>query len=63
MAFPKNSPAHSMQVPQEAGEDLVYLMGGTRAPIDVCTYPRLNRRMYRVDGAREYAALDDFRKV
>lgn len=63
MAFPKNSPAHSMYVAKDAGEDCVYLMGGTRSPIDVCTYPRLERRMYRVDGAKEYAALADFKKV
>jgi uncharacterized cupin superfamily protein len=63
MIFPKNSPAHSMHVPAEAGEDLVYLMGGTRSPIDVCTYPKLARRMYRVDGVKEYAALADFKKV
>ncbi|ABS62174.1 Cupin 2 conserved barrel domain protein [Parvibaculum lavamentivorans DS-1] len=63
MAFPKNSPAHSMHVPEDAKEDLVYLMGGTRSPIDVCTYPRLARRMYRVDGVKEYADLGDFRKV
>ncbi|MEQ8281551.1 MAG: cupin domain-containing protein [Parvibaculum sp.] len=63
MAFPKNSPAHSMRVRDDASDDLVYLMGGTRAPIDICTYPRLGRRMYRVDGVKEYAALDDFKKV
>lgn len=63
MAFPKNSPAHSMRVPADAGEDLVYLMGGTRSPIDVCTYPRLGRRMYRVDGVREYVELADVKKV
>jgi len=63
MAFPKNSPAHSMRVPVDASEDLVYLMGGTRPTIDICTYPRLKRRMYRVDGVKEYAALDDFKKV
>lgn len=63
MAFPKNSPAHSMRVPADAAEDLVYLMGGTRSEVDVCTYPRLRRRMYRIDGAREYVELDDLRKV
>lgn len=63
MAFPRNSPAHSMHVPADAKQDCVYLMGGTRSAIDVCTYPRLARRMYRVDGVKEYAALEDFRKV
>ncbi|HMM13370.1 MAG TPA: cupin domain-containing protein [Parvibaculum sp.] len=63
MAFPANSPAHSMRVPEEAGEDLVYLMGGTRSRIDICTYPRLDRRMYRVDGVKEYIDLADVKKV
>ncbi len=63
MAFPKNSLAHSMRVPADAADDLVYLMGGTRAPIDVCTYPRLRRRMYRIDGAKEYVEMDDLKKV
>lgn len=63
MVFPKHSPAHSMHVPADAGEDLIYMMGGTRSPIDVCTYPKIARRMYRVDGVKEYAALADFKKV
>lgn len=63
MAFPKNSPAHSMRVAPDAGEDLVYLMGGTRSPVDVCTYPRLRRRMYHVEGASEYVEMDDLKKL
>ncbi|KAB7738627.1 cupin domain-containing protein [Parvibaculum sedimenti] len=63
LGFTKGSPAHSMHVPAEAGEDLVYLMGGTRSPIDVCTYPRAGLRMYRIDGEKEYAALSDVKKV
>ena len=63
MAFPKNSPAHVMHVPEGAGEDLVYLMGGTRAPVDICTYPRAGLRMTRADGVKEVARLDDLRKV
>ncbi|MEQ9144222.1 MAG: cupin domain-containing protein [Parvibaculaceae bacterium] len=61
LLFPKNGPAHSMR--NEGPDDLVYLMGGTRPPIDVCTYPRLSRRQYRVNGEKEYADLDAFRKV
>lgn len=63
MVFPKDSPAHSMRVPADAGEDLVYLMGGTRSPIDICTYPRLQRQMYRVNGVKEYVELADLKKV
>ncbi len=63
LGFPKNSPAHSMHVPEDATEDLVYLMGGTRSPIDVCTYPRAGLRMYRIDGEKEYVELADLNKV
>jgi uncharacterized cupin superfamily protein len=63
MAFPKNSPAHSMSVPADAAEDFVYLMGGTRSEIDVCTYPRIGLRMYRIDGVKEYVADADLKKV
>ncbi len=61
LMFPKGGPAHSMR--NEGPADLVYLMGGTRPSIDVCTYPRLARRQYRVDGKKEYAALEDFTPV
>ena len=63
MAFPKNSPAHVMQVPEGAGEDLVYFMGGTRSPVDICTYPKAGLKMIRENGVKEFATLDDFRKV
>ncbi len=63
LGFPKGSPAHSMHVPADAGEDLVYLMGGTRSPIDVCTYPRAGLRMYRINGEKEYVSLSDLKKV
>jgi len=63
MAFPKNSPAHAMHVLAEAGEDLVYLMGGTRAPVDICTYPKAGLKMTRADGVKEVAKISDFRKV
>ena len=63
LGFPKGAPAHSMHVPAEAGEPLVYLMGGTRSPIDVCTYPKAGLRMYRIDGAKEYVSLSDLKKV
>ncbi|MBL4863401.1 MAG: cupin domain-containing protein [Rhodobiaceae bacterium] len=61
LMFPKGGPAHSMR--NEGPDDLVYLMGGTRPSIDVCTYPRLARWQYRVDGKKEYAALEDFTEV
>ena len=52
MAFPKNSPAHNMHNPYS--EDLVYLVGGTRAPIDICNYPDKGLRQFRVHGQREW---------
>jgi uncharacterized cupin superfamily protein len=61
LLFPKNGPAHSMKNIFE--EDAVYLMGGTRAPVDVCTYPRLGRVMYRVDGVKSYVDAPHLKKV
>ncbi len=62
MGFPApNGPPHHLTNPSE--RDLVYLMGGTRPPIDVCTYPKLERRQYRVDGVKEWADLAAFKKV
>ena len=63
LGFPKGSPAHSLHVPAGAGEALVYLMGGTRSPIDVCTYPHAGLRMYRIDGEKEYVTLSDVKPV
>jgi uncharacterized cupin superfamily protein len=39
-------------------EVLVFLMGGTRSDIDVCDYPKLNRRMYRENGKKSFVDLD-----
>ena len=61
MLFPKNGPAHSMR--NEGLDDLVYLMGGTRAEVDVCTYPRLQLRQYRINGEREYTDIASLKKV
>lgn len=61
LLFPKGGPAHSML--NDSSEDLTYLMGGTRSPIDVCTYPHLARRQYNVAGKREWADLEAFTKV
>lgn len=61
LLFPKGGPAHVMR--NEGEDDLVYLMGGTRSPIDVCTYPRLQRRQYNVGGVKEWADLSAFNKV
>lgn len=52
MAFQRGSVPHNLSNPFE--EDLVYLMGGNRSEFDVCDYPRIKRRMYRVFGNKEY---------
>jgi uncharacterized cupin superfamily protein len=56
MAFKQNSLPHCMN--NSGDEDLVYLMGGTRSDIDVCDYPKLNRRMYRENGKKTFVDLD-----
>lgn len=56
MAFPKNSPAHHLE--NTSSVDLLCLVGGTRAPIDICNYPRLRLRQYRVHGVREWVRDD-----
>ncbi len=57
MAFPMQSEPHSLK--NTFDEDVVYLMGGTRSDIDVCDYPRINKRMVRVNGNKSYADMDD----
>jgi uncharacterized cupin superfamily protein len=61
MAFPKGSPPHHMHNTSEA--DLVYLVGGTRSPIDICNYPRLGLRQYRVYGRREFVKKEDLTRL
>tara|TARA_R110002072_G_scaffold89232_4_gene199891 strand:- start:13697 stop:14176 length:480 start_codon:yes stop_codon:yes gene_type:complete len=61
MAFGKHSVAHSLTNPFE--EDLVYLMGGNRNEIDVCDYPDLKRRQYRLSGDREFVDMEQITRV
>jgi len=61
LGFKQGSLPHSMKNPNK--EDLVYLMGGTRSEFDICDYPRLNRRMYRVNGIKKYLDMDDLHDV
>ena len=57
MGFPKRSPAHHLH--NTFAEDLVYLVGGTRSPIDICNYPRKGLRQYRIFGKREFVRVED----
>jgi uncharacterized cupin superfamily protein len=52
MAFAQHSLPHSLSNPFD--EDIVYLMGGNRSDIDICEYPRINRKMFRVQGEKSY---------
>lgn len=61
MAFTSHSLPHTMRNPYE--EDLVYLMGGERNAVDICDYPRINRRMYRENGFRQYLDLEHLHDI
>ena len=61
LGFPKGSPAHHLHNPYD--QDVVYLVGGTRAPIDVCNYPRKGLRQYRIFGQREFVRVEDVQAV
>ena len=53
MGFAAGSPAHNLYNPNH--EDLVYLVGGNRWPYDVCDYPNIGKRRYRINGQNVYA--------
>lgn len=44
VGFPAHGPAHSLRNIGTA--DLVYLVGGGRANVDICHYPHLAKRLY-----------------
>lgn len=52
MGFMAGSQPHSLHNPN--AEDLVYLVGGNRWPFDVCDYPRVGKRRYRINGQNAY---------
>ena len=56
MGFVAGSAAHCLHNPNE--EDLVYLVGGNRWPFDVCDYPRIGKRRYRINGKNVYVDAD-----
>ncbi len=55
MGFVAASEPHAMRNPYQT--DLVYLVGGNRWPLDVCDYPRINKRRYRMNGKNDYVDL------
>jgi uncharacterized cupin superfamily protein len=52
MGFVAGSAAHNLYNPH--AEDLVYLVGGNRLPFDICDYPGIGKRRYRIDGKNVY---------
>jgi uncharacterized cupin superfamily protein len=60
MGFSKKSLPHGMSNPYQ--EDLVYLMGGTRKPIDISEYPRSKTRAYKFDGKRHAVKFKDVKE-
>lgn len=61
MGFVAGSVPHLLRNPHQ--EPLVYLVGGNRLPFDVCDYPRLRKRRYRVDGKSEFVNWDLLEKM
>lgn len=59
IGFTAPSLPHCMGNPYE--EDLVYLMGGERRSFDVCDYPRLKKRLFRVNGERKLVEWEDLK--
>ena len=56
MGFVAGSLPHNLHNPNT--EDLVYLVGGNRLPFDVCDYPRIGKRRYRINGRNVYVDAD-----
>lgn len=61
MGFTAPSQPHGMTNPYKA--DLVYLVGGNRWALDVCDYPRIQKRRYRMNGDNVYLDLAALTRV
>lgn len=59
MGFPAPSVAHHLRNTGE--EDLVYLMGGEHRRFEIATFPKLGKRMVRMDDEVEIYDLEDVR--
>lgn len=46
IGFPAPGPAHNIR--NNSAEDLVYLMGGQRNPMEIADFPRVKKRLIRV---------------
>jgi uncharacterized cupin superfamily protein len=56
MGFVAGSLPHNLTNPN--AEDLVYLVGGNRLPFDICDYPRIAKRRYRINGKNDYVSWE-----
>lgn len=61
MGFVAGSLPHSLTNPNS--EDLVYLVGGNRLPFDICDYPRIRKRRYRINGKNDYVSWELLEKA
>ena len=61
MGFVAGYLPHSMANPFEA--DLVYLAGGNRSEVDICSYPDIKLKQYRLKNQREAVHWDDIDQV
>lgn len=59
LGFTAPSLPHAMRNP--FSEELVYLMGGQRCSFDVCDYPKLKKRLFRMDGTRQLVDWDELK--
>ena len=60
MGFVAGSAPHLLTNPH--AEDLVYLVGGTRPPFDICDYPRIGKRRYRSHGNAHFVDFADIQE-
>ena len=61
MGFTAPSEPHSLH--NSSAADLIYLMGGESAPVDVVHYPDIKRSMTKSHGRRSYSDWDDIHEV
>ena len=61
MGFTAPSEPHSLH--NSSSDDLVYLMGGESAPIDIVHYPDIGRSMTKSHGRRSYSDWDNIHEV
>ena len=61
MGFTAPSLPHCLKNPFDV--DLVYLMGGERLSVDVCDYPKIKKRRYRVNGESQLVDCENLKQL